>query len=108
MPIARVYSHACGAQLACARNSRTHADYEVEEESLDRTHFSLWQTDPVNSVKVAVSSNNNPAFKGWAFELEQLDFIRLSLESPPENPLLVTNDSGLSFYPCSPSTFDEK
>jgi len=66
------------------------------------------KTDLVNAVKAAASSSNNPALKGWAFELEQIDFIRLSLESDPERPLSVTNNHGLSLYPRSEVSFDEK
>mmetsp|Transcript_36219 Transcript_36219/g.51236 ORF Transcript_36219/g.51236 Transcript_36219/m.51236 type:complete len:158 (+) Transcript_36219:130-603(+) len=66
------------------------------------------KSDLVDSVKAAASNSNNPALKGWAFELEQIDFIRLSLESPEENPLWITNDTGLLFYPSAEAAFDEK
>jgi len=66
------------------------------------------KSDLVDSVKAAASNSNNPALKGWAFELEQIDCIRLSLESPEENPLWITNVTGLLFYPHAEAAFDEK
>jgi hypothetical protein len=52
-----------------------------------------------NTANLILSNSNNPALKGWAFELEQIDIICLSLESPEENTLWITNNTGLLFYP---------
>jgi hypothetical protein len=68
------------------------------------------QTELVKAVKAAAAndySNNNPALKGWAFELEQINLIRLSLESSPEHPIYVTNKKGLTFRPDSAIDFDQ-
>jgi hypothetical protein len=49
---------------------------------------------------------DNPALKGWAFELAQIDLIRLSLVSPI--PQYVITKNGWSFYPRSSIEFDEE
>jgi hypothetical protein len=51
--------------------------------------YENFQTD------LAANDINNPVLKGWAFELEQIDFIRLSRVSPDESPKHVTNNNGL-------------
>jgi hypothetical protein len=66
------------------------------------------ETDLVKSMKSVASQSSNPVLKGWVFELEQIDLIRLSLESPPEKKDYITNNTGLSFIPHSKSGFDEK
>jgi hypothetical protein len=66
------------------------------------------KTELVDAVKAAAENSNNPALKGWAFELEQIDLIRLSLESSPERPEYITNKKGLTFRPHSAIDFDEK
>jgi hypothetical protein len=58
-------------------------------------------------VRAAAASSRNPALAGWAFELEQIDAIRLSLESNKENPVYATNRSGLSFCPTSQAEFTD-
>ena len=35
----------------------------------------------VSSLKVAAEASNNPAMKGWAFELEQLEIVAAEMES---------------------------
>jgi len=66
------------------------------------------KTELVKSVRAAAEAVNNPSLKGWAFELEQMDLIRLSLESVQAdmNPLFITNEVGLSFCPCAAIDFD--
>jgi hypothetical protein len=61
----------------------------------------------VKSVRAAANSSRNPALQGWAFELEQIDLIRLSYESHKENPVYATNGLGLSFCPTSQAEFNE-
>ena len=66
------------------------------------------KTKIVKSVRVAAEAVNNPSLKGWAFELEQIDLIRLSLESVDANPAFITNNMGLSFRPRAAIDFDGK
>ena len=70
--------------------------------------YEICKTSLVRAVKAVATSSNNPALNSWAFELEQIDFIRLSLESPSENREYITNSNGLSFNPHSAIAFDEK
>ena len=42
------------------------------------------KTKLVSAVRAAAQESRNPALTGWAFELEQIDLIRLRLESPQE------------------------
>jgi hypothetical protein len=66
------------------------------------------KSDLVKSVRAAADSSGNPALAGWAFELEQIDLIRLSYESSNGgNPVYATNGYGLSFRPTSQAEFDE-
>mmetsp|Transcript_24577 Transcript_24577/g.68053 ORF Transcript_24577/g.68053 Transcript_24577/m.68053 type:complete len:588 (-) Transcript_24577:140-1903(-) len=65
------------------------------------------RTDLVNAVTAIAKGGNNPALKGWAFELQQIDLIRSSFESSPDLPEYVTNNKGLSFRPVSEIDFDE-
>jgi hypothetical protein len=77
----------------------------------------------VKAVKAAAAWNKNPAMKGWAFELEQIELIRMSFESNLSrqdnsaftsghstcwNPQFITNNRGLSFCPDSEVEFDEE
>lgn len=66
------------------------------------------KTKLVKSVRAAADAVNNPSLKGWAFELEQIDLIRLSLESVEANPSFITNNMGLSFRPHAAIDFDGK
>ena len=45
------------------------------------------------SVRAAADSSNNPALKGWAFELEQLDVIEQVIKTDPR--ILVSEDRAL-------------
>ena len=62
----------------------------------------------VKSVRAAANAVDNPALKGWAFELEQIELIRSSLESPEALPSFVTNGLGFSFRPLKKIDFDSK
>ena len=62
----------------------------------------------MSTVRAAAEESNNPALRGWAFELEQIDLIRLLLESAQEIPEYITNNDGLVFSPNSSFTYDEK
>ena len=62
----------------------------------------------VRSVRAAANATNNPSLKGWAFELEQVDLIRSSLESGDMNPQSVTNGKGFIFHPRLQAEFDEE
>ena len=65
------------------------------------------QTKLVRSVQSeAINSSSNPVLKGWAFELEQIDLIRLTLDSPSGKHDYITNNKGLSFTPQSKIIFD--
>ena len=66
------------------------------------------KTKLVRSVKAAAQQSNNPALKGWAFELCQIDLIRLSLESPAAKPEYITNNDRFHFYPQSSVDYTEK
>jgi hypothetical protein len=55
------------------------------------------ETSLVTTLKALAQHSNNPAFKGLAFELEQIDFIRLSYVSSQEDRKYVTSNSGLLF-----------
>jgi hypothetical protein len=68
--------------------------------------YKVCKTKLVAAVKTVASEINNPALKGWAFELAQIDLICLSLVS--SIPQYVTNKKGWSFYPRSSIEFDEK
>ena len=57
------------------------------------------KSELVNSVKAVAHASDNPTLKGWAFELQQIDLIRLALESQAAHPEHVTNRKGLSFCP---------
>ena len=65
------------------------------------------KTALVKSVRAAAQQSSNPALAGWAFELEQIDLIRLSYESNSDNPVFVTNGMGFSLRPTSEAAFDE-
>ena len=65
------------------------------------------KTELVQSLAAVARSSNNPALKGWAFELEQIDLIRLSLESNPQHPEYITNNKGLIFRPSNGIDFSE-
>ena len=45
------------------------------------------------SVRAAADASKNPALKGWAFELEQLDVIEQTIKTDPR--ILVSEDSAL-------------
>ena len=62
----------------------------------------------VKSVRAAAIKTGNPALKGWAFELEQIDLIRSSYESTDRNPESVTNGNGFTIRPTSSAEFDEE
>lgn len=62
----------------------------------------------VKSVRAAANAVDNPALKGWAFELEQIELIRLSLESPEAFPSFVTNGRGFSFRPLKKIDFGSR
>lgn len=66
------------------------------------------KTKLVKAVKAAARNSSNPALKGWAFELEQIDLIRLSVESPQASPEYITNSHGFSFSPGSSIEYDEQ
>jgi hypothetical protein len=58
----------------------------------------------VMSLRALAEDTNNPVLAGWAFELEQLQLIRMSLRSTiPEE---VTNGNGLQFRPSAQVQFD--
>lgn len=61
----------------------------------------------VKSLRATANSTGNPTLQGWAFELEQIDLIRTSMESEEEKPKYVTNRKGWSFHPTSQMEFDE-
>ena len=65
------------------------------------------QTKLVKSVRAAANSTQNPALAGWAFELEQIEVLRLSYESTAALPVFATNHNGLSFRPTSQAEFNE-
>lgn len=58
-------------------------------------------------MRAAASASGNPSLKGWAFELEQIDLIRLSFESGEIYPQSVTNEKGLIFRPRLQAEFNE-
>jgi hypothetical protein len=78
----------------------------------------------VKAVKAAAVWSKNPAMKGWAFELEQIELIHMSFESnlsrqnmwtrwwwtwwDQEHRRFITNKQGLSFRPDSEIEFDEE
>ena len=62
----------------------------------------------VKSVRAAANAVDIPALKGWAFDLEQIELIRLSLESPEVLPSFVTNGKGFSFRPLKKIDFGSK
>ena len=59
----------------------------------------------VNSMKAVAHATNNPALKGWAFELEQIELIRLSLESQESRAMTVRGGDGLAFQPKFEANF---
>lgn len=65
------------------------------------------KSELVKSVRAAAESSSNPTLKGWAFELEQIDLIRTSLESDTHLRKYVTNGKGMSFCPAVEINFDE-
>ena len=67
------------------------------------------QSQLVESMAALAKDCGNPAIEGWAFELEQIDLIRLGFRS--SSPVVdfvdyITNDQGLSFRPSEQVTFD--
>jgi hypothetical protein len=64
------------------------------------------KTKLLNAMQAAADDSNNPALKCWAFELEHIELIRVSLESPPQRAEYITNNKGLSFCPHSAIVFD--
>mmetsp|Transcript_29506 Transcript_29506/g.43523 ORF Transcript_29506/g.43523 Transcript_29506/m.43523 type:complete len:359 (-) Transcript_29506:148-1224(-) len=61
----------------------------------------------VKAVHAAAESTGNPALRGWAFELEQINLIRTSIEDS-EGKVDATNSKGWSFRPTSEAEFDEQ
>lgn len=62
----------------------------------------------VKSMAAVAKACGNPAIQEWAFELAQIDLIRLSLQSSSPVTDYVTNDQGLSFRPIEQVSFDEQ
>jgi hypothetical protein len=62
----------------------------------------------VEAVRATADATNNPALKGWAFELEQLEVIRSCLISQQGLAVAVKSGEGLLFQPKFQASFDGK
>ena len=65
------------------------------------------RSELVKSLRATAHSTGNPTLQGWAFELEQIDLIRTSMDSEEGNRKYATNRKGWSFHPTSQMEFDE-
>jgi hypothetical protein len=69
--------------------------------------YEICKTDLVTGMqRVVAEGSNNPALKGWAFELAQIDLICLCIKSPQQQSECFTNHYGLSFVPRFEIYFD--
>jgi hypothetical protein len=62
----------------------------------------------VEAVSRVANATGNPALKGWAFELKQLELIKNILASRNSLPKHAKTEQGLAFSPYSQTSYDGK
>jgi hypothetical protein len=64
------------------------------------------QAELVDAVKSVADACCNPALQGWAFELQQLELIRLAVKANSEAPRTYLSAANFSYVPLNEGQYD--